>query len=107
MQGNRPTRFPLSEAQLLDFCRRWSITELALFGSALRGELKPDSDIDILATFAPDAQWGLFDHLQMEKELSDSLGRKVDILTKRSVERSPNWLLRDEILSTAEVVYES
>ena len=64
-------------------------------------------DIDILATFAPDAQWGLFDHLQMEKELSDSLGRKVDILTKRSVERSPNWLLRDEILSTAEVVYES
>jgi len=107
MQGNRQTKLPLSEAQLLDFCRRWSITELALFGSVLRDELKPDSDIDILVSFSPDAQWSLFDHLQMEQELSDSLGRKVDILTRRSVEQNPNWLLRDEILRTAEVVYES
>jgi len=107
MQGNRPTGLPLSGEQLLDFCRRWKITELALFGSVLRDELKSDSDVDILVTFSSDVRWGLFDHLQMEQELSDSLGRKVDILTRRSVEQSPNWLLRDEILHTAEVVYES
>jgi predicted nucleotidyltransferase len=107
MQRKVRTKLKISERQILDFCKRWNVIELALFGSVLRGELKADSDIDMLVTFASDAQWGLFDHLRMEQELSESLGRKVDLLTKRSVERSSNWLLREEILRTAEVVYES
>ncbi len=87
------------------FCRRWHITELALFGSALREDFSPESDLDILVTFEPEADWSLLDHVQMEQELADLLGRTVDLLTKRSVERSHNPILRQEILSTAEVLY--
>jgi len=107
MQRQAQAKLRIPESQILDFCKRWNVTELALFGSVLRGEMKAGSDIDMLITFAPDAQWGLFDHLRMEQELSESLGRKVDLLTKRSVEQSSNWPLREEILCTAEVIYES
>lgn len=91
--------------QIADFCRRWQISELALFGSVVRDDFGPDSDVDILITFAPGAKWSLLDHVRMEQELSDLLHCKVDLLTKRAVEQSPNWILRRGILSTAEVVY--
>jgi predicted nucleotidyltransferase len=89
------------------FCQRWSISELALFGSVLRDDFRPDSDLDILVTFAPDANWGLLDHIRMEQELAAILGRDVDLLTRRSVEQSHNWIRRRQILDAAEVVYES
>jgi predicted nucleotidyltransferase len=92
---------------IADFCQRWRIGELALFGSVLRDDFRPDSDLDILVTFAPDADWGLLDHIRMEQELADMLGRQVDLLTRRSVEQSHNWIRRQHILDTAEVVYES
>ncbi len=95
----------LPEAAIADFCRRWKIVELAVFGSAVRGELGPDSDIDLLAKFAPDAAWSLFDHLRMEDELAAILGREVDLISRRAVERSPNWIRRRDILSSARVVY--
>jgi len=95
----------LPEAAIADFCRRWKIVELAVFGSAFRGELGPDSDIDLLAKFAPDAAWSLFDHLRMEDELAAILGREVDLISRRAVERSPNWIRRRDILSSARVVY--
>ena len=96
-----------SEQEISDFCRRWRITEFALFGSVLRDDFDAESDLDILVAFAPDADWSLLDHVQMEQELEAMLGRKVDLLSRRSVERSHNWLRRREILETAEVVYAS
>jgi hypothetical protein len=98
-------RIDISQEQLAVFCRRWQISELALFGSILRDDFGPDSDLDILVTFAPGAEWSLLDHVRMEQELAGLLGCKVDLLTKRSVERSPNWIFRREILNTAEVFY--
>jgi len=91
--------------KLTDFCRRWRITELALFGSALREDFSPESDLDILVTFDPEASWSLLDHVRMEQELAALLGRDIDLLTKRSVERSHNPIRRQEILGTAEVIY--
>ena len=102
-----PTRLDLSHRQITDFCRRWQIVELALFGSALREDFNRDSDLDFLATFAPDAEWSLLDHVQMELELEELLGRRVDLLSKSAVERSHNWIRRQEILDTAEVVHGS
>ncbi len=95
----------LSGPEISDYCQRWRITEFALFGSALRDDFDAESDLDILVTLAPDADWSLLDHVKMEQELEALLGRKVDLLSRRSVERSHNWLRRREILGTAEVVY--
>ncbi len=90
---------------LADFCRTWKITELALFGSALRDDFGPDSDIDFLATFSSEADWSLLDHAQMEIELVELLGRKVDLLTRRAVEHSRNPMRRREILTSARTIY--
>jgi predicted nucleotidyltransferase len=98
-------RIDIDEERLTDFCRRWRINELALFGSALREDFGPESDVDILVTFESGSQWGLLDHMNMEQQLSNLLGFKVDLLTRRAVENSPNWIRRREILNTAEVVY--
>ena len=97
----------ITKKQIVDFCRRWHIREFALFGSALRDDFNTGSDLDILVTFAPDTNWSLLDHLQMEQELSDLLGRKIDLLSKRAVENNHNWIRRKEILNTAEVFYVS
>ena len=99
------TRLPAQP--VADFCQRWCISELALFGSALRDDFRPDSDLDILVTFEPDADWGLLDHIRMERELATILGRDINLLTRRSVEQSHNWIRRQEILDSAEVVYGS
>ena len=90
---------------IAEFCRRWKIKELRLFGSALREDFGPESDVDLLVTFAPDAQWSLLDHARMEEELSGHLGRKVDLVSRRAVERSPNWIRRKAILESAELYY--
>jgi predicted nucleotidyltransferase len=96
---------PLDREKIADFCQRWKITELALFGSVLRDDFRSDSDVDVLVTFAPDAEWSLFDHLVMEEELSALLGRKVDLVSRRAIERSTNWIRRKAILETAEPFY--
>ena len=98
-------KIDIPREEVADFCRRWQISELALFGSILGDDFGPESDLDVLVTFSPGAKWGLFDHVRMEQELAGLLRCKVDLLTKRAVEQSPNWILRREILSTAEVVY--
>jgi predicted nucleotidyltransferase len=87
------------------FCRRWRITELALFGSVLRDDFGPDSDIDVLVTFDPDARLSLFDLVGAQQELSDLLGREVDLVSKRGVEQSPNWIRRRAILASARPYY--
>ena len=88
-----------------DYCRRWKISELALFGSVLREDFRPDSDIDVLVTFAPDAEWSLFDHVDMEDELEQILGRPVDLVSRRGIERSRNPFRRRAILESAQVVH--
>lgn len=98
-------RFQIPAKQLETFCRRWKIAELALFGSVLRPDFAPDSDVDILVTFLPDAGWSLFDHVRMQDELSAVLGRKVDLVSRRGIERSRNYIRRKAILDSAEVIY--
>jgi len=92
-------------SKIADFCRRWRNPSLALFGSALREGLSPDSDWDVLVTFDPEASWSLLDHVRMEQELAELLGREIDLLTRRSVERSHNPIRRQHILGPAEVIY--
>ncbi len=95
----------LSREQLAAFCRRWQVSELAVFGSALRDDFRPESDIDMLVAFLPGATWTLLDHAQMQQELAAMFGRPVDLITRRAVERSHNPIRRRAILSTAEPIY--
>jgi uncharacterized protein len=95
----------LPHQSIREFCDRWQITELALFGSVLRDDFRPDSDIDMLVAFAPTANWGLLEHAQMQQELEAILDRAVDLISKRAIERSSNWIRRQEILSTAQTIY--
>ena len=95
----------LPKKQIIAFCKKWNITELALFGSILRDDFKPESDIDFLVTFTPEADWSLLDHIKMEMELEKILGRKVDIVTKRSIEYSQNPIRKKAILESAKVFY--
>jgi hypothetical protein len=94
----------LDRSAIADFCRRWQIREFALFGSVLRDNFGPQSDIDVLVTFHAGADWGLFEHASMQDELSQILGRNVDLLTRRGVEKSDNPIRREAILKSAEVL---
>ncbi|WP_448592789.1 nucleotidyltransferase family protein, partial [Thermoflexus hugenholtzii] len=89
------------------FCRRWKIRDLAIFGSILRDDFGPESDIDFLVEFEPDANWSLLDHTQMEQELSELLDREVHLISKRALEYTHNYLFRQEVLGTAKVVFSS
>jgi predicted nucleotidyltransferase len=91
--------------KISDFCRRWKVTELALFGSALRRDFTPDSDLDLLISFAPEARWSLFDLVVMEGELEAMLGREVDLVERAAVEQAENYIRRRSILSSMEVIY--
>ena len=95
----------IDRPRIAGYCRKWKITELSLFGSVLRDDFGPDSDVDVLVRFAPEADWGLLDHVAMEEELCAIVGRKVDLVTRRAVERSANRIRREAILGSAEVVY--
>ena len=87
-----------AEAELRDFCRRWKITQLEYFGSAVRDDFRLDSDVDVMVSFAADAHWTLLDQQRLEADLAQLLGRSVDVVTRRAVERSANQTRRDEIL---------
>ena len=95
----------LGGPEVAAYCRRWKVRELAVFGSALRGDFRPDSDVDVLVTFEPDANWGLLEQTTMESELAALLGRRVDLVSRRAVERSTNWIRRQAILESAETVH--
>jgi predicted nucleotidyltransferase len=99
------TQLPFTPSVIHPFCQKWQITELCLFGSVLRDDFRPDSDIDILVTFSPTAPWTLLDLVNMEYELQDLLGREVDLIEKPALEKSNNWIRRNEILNTAQVIY--
>ena len=87
------------------FCQKWKIVEFSLFGSVLRDDFRPDSDVDVLVSFAPDAEWSLLEHMAMEEELSAIFGRKVEMISRKAIERSENYIRRDAILKTAQPYY--
>lgn len=91
--------------KITDFCSRWRVAELSLFGSILREDFHSQSDVDVLIAFQPESDWGLLEHVQMQQELQEILGRDVDLVSKRAIERSSNWIRRQEILSTAQPFY--
>lgn len=93
------------EDKIVEFCQRWKINELALFGSVLRHDFRPDSDVDVLITFAPDAKRELLTLAQMQTELENLFERPVDLVSKRAIERSQNWIRRQNILESAQVIY--
>lgn len=99
------TQVELPREKIEAFCQQWKITEFALFGSVLREDFRPDSDIDVLVTFAPDAKISLLDLVRMEQELEEVFQRDVDLLSKGAIQESHNWIRRKEILGTAEVFY--
>jgi predicted nucleotidyltransferase len=89
------------------FCHKWQIIEFALFGSVLRDDFRPDSDIDVMVQFHPDAHPTLFDLTYMEEELKILFQRDVDLVTRKGIETSRNYLRRKAILSSAQVIYGS
>jgi predicted nucleotidyltransferase len=93
------------DAVIEDFCRRWQITQIELFGSALREDFRPDSDIDLLVTFEKDAPISLFDIVEMQDEIAAIMGRPVDLIERAAIEQSRNPFRRHSILTTAQVVY--
>lgn len=99
------TAIDLPMEAIAQFCDRWQVTEFALFGSVLRDDFRPDSDIDILITFAPEAKRGLTETMQMREQLQAIFDRKVDLIVKAAIERSENWLRRKNILESAQTIY--
>ncbi len=97
-------RISIDHEKIAEFCQRWKITEFALFGSVLREDFRPDSDVDVLVTFSQDAHRTLFDLVRMEEELQGLFGRDVDLVSRRGIEASRNYLRRKAILSSAEVL---
>jgi len=91
-------------AKIVDFSARWKVAEFALFGSVLRDDFGPESDIDVLVTIAPDSRWTLIGHVRVQNELAELLGRRVDLVSRRDIERSLNHLRKKEILDSAEVI---
>ena len=98
----RSKKFTVPRRKIAAFCKRWSITEFSLFGSVLREDFRPDSDIDVLVSIDPEAHISLFEIAQMQIELENMFKRPVDLVEKEGL-RNP--YRRREILSTAQVIY--
>ena len=95
----------IPEKSIKQFCEKWDITELALFGSVLKKKLRKDSDIDVLVTFSKETNWTLLDHVEMQDELIEIFGRAVDIVNRKGIERSSNNIRKKSIIESSEVIY--
>ena len=91
----------VSQTELADLCLRYQVQELSLFGSAARGEMRPDSDIDLLVEFLPEANVDLVDHAGLMLDLAQLLGRKVDLVSKNGLKP----LIRASVLGEARLLY--
>jgi predicted nucleotidyltransferase len=100
MSSERAVEF--DEERLGRICRDWRVRELALFGSVIREDFGPDSDVDVLVTFEDDAPWSLWDLMRLREELVDLFGRPVDLVERDAI-RNP--FRRDSILNSHRVVY--
>ena len=100
-------QIPIPEDKIDNFCRKWGVKKLELFGSVLRDDFDPErSDIDIMVTLSPERSYTLFDIVHMEEELATLLGRPVHLTERSTVETSENYIRRESILSEAQLVYE-
>ena len=97
-----PSRIDIPREKIEDFCRRWKIKEMAIFGSVLREDFGPESDVDYLVTFFEQARWSLFDWVEMIEELKKITGREIDLVDRESI-RNP--FRRRSILARMEVIY--
>jgi hypothetical protein len=95
-------QLPIPEKKIRAFCRRWKVSEFALFGSVLREDFRTDSDVDVLVRFTETARWSLWDLADMQQELESIFGRSVDLVENGAL-RNP--FRRQAILSTKEVLY--
>ena len=95
----------VTASSLETLCQRWKVASLAVFGSALRDDFGPQSDIDLLVSFAKDADWTLFDLVTMQDELEQMLGREVDLVEREAVEHRENYARRRNILLHTETIY--
>jgi predicted nucleotidyltransferase len=99
-------KLSLPYEQIAEFCRKWNVSEFALFGSVLRDDFRPDSDVDVLVSFPSyEATPSLFEHVDMQDELESIFGRRVDLVSKKGVEESENRFRKKAILESAQVVY--
>jgi predicted nucleotidyltransferase len=98
-------RISIPNEKIKEFCQRWRISDLALFGSVLREDFRPDSDIDLLVRFFPEANYGLFDLVRMQDELKKVFGRDVDLVEWAAIVQSRNYIRRKEILGSLESIY--
>jgi predicted nucleotidyltransferase len=99
------TLTPALKTQIKSFSNRWKVTEFSLFGSFVKAKLRPDSDIDVLVAFAPDAHPTLFDLVKMQMELETLFGRPVDLVERKGLEQSENYIRRQDILNSLETIY--
>ncbi|MEL6437821.1 MAG: nucleotidyltransferase domain-containing protein [Cyanobacteria bacterium J06621_8] len=106
MKQSKPAlAIEIPEELIKDFCQRWRIKEFYLFGSVLRDDFGDRSDIDVMVQSFPNPGWG-WKIVTMNEELEQIFGRKVDLVFKDGIERSENWLRREDILRTARLIYE-
>ena len=98
-------RLHVTEAQIAAFCQKWQIVRFELFGSALRDDFDEQSDVDVLVTFEEGTSRKIADYLDMEDELKTLFERPVDLIERRLVEQSPNWIRRRHILQAARSIY--
>lgn len=97
----------LPEQEIVAFCDRWQVSTFSLFGSVLRDDFRPDSDIDVMVEFLAIARPSFASLDTMKAELEVLFERDVDLMTRRGIQSSQNYLRRNEILSSAQVIYES
>lgn len=95
-------KIDVSMDEIKDFCSRWRITEFSLFGSVLRDDFRPDSDVDVMVSFEEAAGWSLFDIVDMEDELKSIFGRDVDLVEKGAI-RNP--FRRHSIMNNREILH--
>lgn len=93
------------KVRIAEFCEKWGVAELAIFGSALRPDFGPHSDIDFLITFKANSKRTLFDLTNMQDELQEIFGRGVDLVARPALEASRNYVRRKSILESAKTVY--
>ncbi len=103
--ANRSVQINISEQAISDFCKRWHIEDLALFGSVVREDFNSDSDVDVLISLPPDVFPSVTEWLAMIRELSSIFGRPVDLLTRATVERDHNSLFKASVLNSTQTMY--
>lgn len=101
MDETKTGAIDLPQDELAAFCRRYQVTRLALFGSVVSGSFRPDSDVDVLVSFASDAQVGFLKLSRMQRELSHLLGHPVDLVPESGLKP----LIRDDVLATSREIY--